>query len=141
MIVFENKGYETRSDMPASDWTGKAAYVIPDDSVLAEKIKKLYPYYEFVINSGELVDIIQIDSPTAELTPAEKRELEYQIRRYKEDESELLPWGGKALTVDEANKAYLEYLAEGSSKATEIQTLIIAAKSYIRELYPDVSEV
>jgi hypothetical protein len=31
----------------------------------------------------------------------------------------------------------LEYSAEGSTKTAEIQALIVAAKTYIRELYPD----
>lgn len=75
------------------------------------------------------------------LSPMEQRELEYQTRRYKDDDSDLLPWEGKALTVDEANMKYLQYFAEGSSKATEMQAIIVSAKTYIRELYPDVSEV
>ena len=44
MIIYENKGYETRSDMPNTDWTGNAKYVVPDGSELALKIEGLYPY-------------------------------------------------------------------------------------------------
>ena len=55
----------------------------------------------------------------------------------REDGTNLIPWEGKLITVDQANKVYLEYSAKGSTKATEIQVLIIAAKTYIRELYPD----
>lgn len=45
--------------------------------------------------------------------------------------------GGKMLTVDEANRKWQEYQAEGNSKANELTTLIANAKATIREQYPD----
>jgi hypothetical protein len=71
------------------------------------------------------------------LSSAELREQAYQTMTTKADGTGLIAWEGKAISVDQANKIYLEYSAEGSSKATEIQALIVAAKTYIRELYPD----
>ena len=56
---------------------------------------------------------------------------------HKEDGSALIPWEGSAITVDQANKVYLEYSAENSIKAAEIQALIVPAKAYIRNLFPD----
>jgi hypothetical protein len=69
--------------------------------------------------------------------PTELREAAYETMITKADGTDLIPWEGKEITVDQANKVYLEYSAEGSTKAVEIQALIVAAKTYIRELYPD----
>lgn len=63
MIVYENKGFETRSDKPDEDWTGEALYVVPDGSELAEKIVQLYPYYEFVVQDGALIDVTETERP------------------------------------------------------------------------------
>lgn len=63
MIVYENKGYETRSDKPDEDWTGKARFVVPDGSELAGKIVQLYPYYEFVIQGDVLIDVTETERP------------------------------------------------------------------------------
>ena len=41
------------------------------------------------------------------------------------------------LTVDEANRKWHEYQAEGNSKANELTTMIANAKATIREQYPD----
>lgn len=45
--------------------------------------------------------------------------------------------GGKMRTVDEANRKWQEYQAEGNSKANELTTMIANAKATIREQYPD----
>lgn len=63
MIVYANKGYETRSDKPNEDWTGNALYVVPDGTELAEKIVQLYPYYEFVVQDGALIDVQATERP------------------------------------------------------------------------------
>lgn len=64
MIVYENKGFETRSDMPNSDWTGNALYVVPDGSELANKIMTNYPYYDFVTDEvGNLIDVDPTERP------------------------------------------------------------------------------
>jgi hypothetical protein len=67
---------------------------------------------------------------SAALTPVDQRERAYQSLQ-------IVDWNGKSITVDEANNIYLEYSAERSAKADEIQELIIAAKMYVRNLYPD----
>lgn len=63
MILYADKGFETRSDMPNEDWTGNALYVVADGSELAQKIMQLYPYYEFVLEDGRLVDVQAIERP------------------------------------------------------------------------------
>jgi hypothetical protein len=65
------------------------------------------------------------------LIPAsEKREHAYET--YK-----CIPYGDALLTVDEANKLWQEYEAEGSSLAPILTGLIATAKAQIREMYPD----
>lgn len=65
------------------------------------------------------------------LIPAsEKREHAYET--YK-----CIPYGDALLTVDEANKLWQEYEAEGSSLAPILTELIATAKAQIREIYPD----
>lgn len=63
-------------------------------------------------------------------TNAELRERAYETEKLVNFENEIL-------TVDEANKKWQEYQAEGNTKATELTVLISAAKNRIREQYPD----
>lgn len=63
-------------------------------------------------------------------TPEELRE-----RAYETDK--VISYEGKMLTVDEANRKWQEYQAEGNSKANELTTMIANAKAVIREQYPD----
>lgn len=63
-------------------------------------------------------------------TPEELRERAYETEK-------VISYEGKMLTVDEANRKWQEYQAEGNSKATELTTLIANAKATIREQYPD----
>lgn len=93
----------------------------PDDIVFGDR-------YE----NGEWVRCGERPEPTV-LTPAERRQHEYEA-------SHLIEWGGGNITVDQANIAYLQYSAEGSFKAKEIQVLIATAKETIREMYPDKEE-
>ena len=58
MVLYKDKRFVTRSDAPDTDFMGDADFVIPDDSELAEKIIRLYPYFNFVFdNDGHLVDV------------------------------------------------------------------------------------
>lgn len=61
---------------------------------------------------------------------SELREQAYRTQK-------IITYGNEILTVDEANKLWLEYQAEGSSKALEISILITNAKTFIRASYPD----
>lgn len=62
--------------------------------------------------------------------PAELREQAYETEK-------CIEYGVEMLTVDEANKLWQEYQAEGNSKAEELTMLIAMAKSGIRERFPD----
>lgn len=62
MIVYKDKHFITNSDHPEDDWIGNADWVIPDDSELAEKIKGLYPNFEFVFNDdGQPIDVTETE--------------------------------------------------------------------------------
>lgn len=63
-------------------------------------------------------------------TPEELRERAYETEK-------VISYEGKMLTVDEANRKWQEYQAEGNSKANELTTMIANAKAAIREQYPD----
>lgn len=69
--------------------------------------------------------------------PQQNREHAYETLKYKADETPLISWKEEALTVNEANKKWLHYSAEGSEIANELSVLIVIAKEYIRELYFD----
>lgn len=68
MIIYEDKGFETRSDKPNSDWIGEALYIVEDGLELANKIQSLYPYYDFVLDAdGNLVDVVEIEREEPEV--------------------------------------------------------------------------
>ena len=70
-------------------------------------------------------------------TPTEQREEAYTSLTHKSDGTPLIEWEGQVITVDISNKKWLDYSAEGSTIANELSALIVTAKAYIRELYPD----
>lgn len=63
MILYKNKKFISNSEYPDTDWVGDADFVIPDVSELAEKIKQAYPYFEFIFDGEELVDIEETERP------------------------------------------------------------------------------
>ena len=66
MIVYKNKRFMQIGLFPDTDWVGDADYVVPDDSELAEKIKQLYPNFDFVLDDdGNIADVTATE-------PAEK---------------------------------------------------------------------
>lgn len=68
MIIYNDKSFVTCSDYPDTDWLDNADYVVPDGSELAEKIKALYPYFDFVTDeNGRLIDVEEI--PHEETAP------------------------------------------------------------------------
>ena len=58
MIVFKDLHYQTRSDLPDSDWTGEAKYIVPDGSELANKILSCANGFTVIEdNKGNLIDV------------------------------------------------------------------------------------
>ena len=70
MIVYKNKRFMQIGLFPDTDWVGDADYVVPDDSELAEKIKTLYPNFDFVLgDDGNITDIVETEPVPVEEVP------------------------------------------------------------------------
>lgn len=88
MILYADKRFITNSEHPDDDWIGDADWVIPDGSELAEKIKQLYPNFDFVFDGdGKPVDIIETEPeplPTDPPAPPTNAELAAAIAELAE---------------------------------------------------------
>ena len=63
MVLYKDKRFITNSEYPDTNFMGDADYIIPDDSELAKKIIGAYPYFNFVFDGEELVDIEETERP------------------------------------------------------------------------------
>ena len=85
MIIYKDKHFITNSDHPEDDWIGNADWIIPDDSELAEKIKELYPNFEFVFgDNGEPVDATETEPAPVPPAPPTNAELAAAIAELAE---------------------------------------------------------
>lgn len=88
MILFKNKSYVSNSEHPNDDWTGHADFVIPDGSELTEKIKRLYPNFDFVLDDdGNISDVVETEPeplPPAPPAPPTNAELAAAIAELAE---------------------------------------------------------
>lgn len=83
-----------------------------------------------------LLTNIQLPEPQPEpvLSPKEQRERTYETEP-------LIEYEGDMITVDEANKLFLQYSAEGNTqKYMDLQILIGRAKADVRARFPDGEE-
>jgi hypothetical protein len=70
MIVYKDKRFMQIGLFPDTDWVGDADYVVPDDSEIAEKIKTLYPNYDFVFDDdGNIADVTATEPVPVETVP------------------------------------------------------------------------
>lgn len=76
-----NKEFQTRSDMPNSNWLNDDNYyVIPDNSPLANKIMQYFPRYDFVLDEHDnILDIIQISKTEQELIQQEIESIDLEL--------------------------------------------------------------
>ena len=85
MILYNDKRFISNSEYPDTDWVGDADYVISDDSELAEKIKRAYPYFEYILDDdGNIVDIEKTERPPAPPEPPTNAELAAAIAELAE---------------------------------------------------------
>ena len=85
MILYNDKRFISNSECPDTDWVGDADYVIPDGSELAEKIKRAYPYFEFVFDGdGNIVDVEETERPPVPPSPPTNAELAAAIAELAE---------------------------------------------------------
>lgn len=94
IINKQDKSYQTRSDVSNFNWLKSDDwYVVDDNSELSQKIQKLYPKFDFVLDdNGNLIDVIEIpktqeeiNSKRAEEIKQELAELDTTINRATED--------------------------------------------------------
>lgn len=77
MIVYKNKRFMQIGLFPDTDWVGDADYVVPDDSEIAEKIKTLYPNFDFVLgDDGNIADVTATEPVPTETMPTDHERLE-----------------------------------------------------------------
>ena len=73
-----------------------------------------------------------------EKTPSELRKSAYENMTKKEDDTPLLLFHEREYTVNDAIVEYRAYYEGLAPDANEFKTKINAARTYIRELYPEV---
>lgn len=89
-----------------------------------------------ITDGSWLLTNIPLPEPQPEpvLTPKEQREQAYETEP-------LIEYEGEEITVDEANKLFLQYSAEGNTqKYMDLQILIGRAKADVRARFPDKEE-
>lgn len=133
IIIADNEFGQSIGAIYIGDTPCKIGDSIIDGNMRLVKCKFDVDLEKEVVSGLEYLQLPDID----ELSNKEKREKAYTTMIYTEDGQPLILWEQDCLTIDKANKAFLDYLAEGSEKAAEVQGLILAAKSYIRTLYPN----
>ena len=70
MVLYNDGNFVTNSAYPDTDFMGDADWVIPDGSELAEKIKTLYPNFDFVFDDdGNIADVMATEPVPAEEVP------------------------------------------------------------------------
>lgn len=85
MVLYSDKRFITNSEHPNDDWIGNADWVIPDGSELAEKIKGLYPNFEFVFDdNGQPVDVTETEPAPVPPAPPTNAELAAAIAELAE---------------------------------------------------------
>ena len=84
MILYKDKKFISNTEYPDTDWVGDADFVIPDGSDLAEKIIRAYPYFEFVFDGENIVDIEATEPQPAPPEPPTNAELAAAIAELAE---------------------------------------------------------
>ena len=133
MILYNDKRFITNSEHPNDDWFGDADYIVPDDSELAQKIIRLYPNFEFVLDdNGNISDVIETSEPIDKVISQKKSELSAECEKtivagvdvgdahYSltiEDQANILAWmavaqTGKAVPYHQDGQPCRIYTAE-----------------------------
>ena len=81
MIVNKlNKCYQTRSDMPNTNWMDNNWYLVEDNSPLAIRVQQLFPNFDFVLNeNGDLIDIIELAKTEEELKQEQIQQIDEEL--------------------------------------------------------------
>lgn len=75
-----DKSYQKRDDLPNTNWLGNDWYLVPDNTELADKIQKLYPKYNFVLDENDnLIDAIEIPKTEEEIKQERINEIHQEL--------------------------------------------------------------
>ena len=75
-----NKSFQTRSDMPNTNWLGNDWHVVPDNSALANKIMQLFPRFDLVLDeNNNVVDVVEVQKTDEELNQERIAEIEKEL--------------------------------------------------------------
>lgn len=75
-----NKSFQTRSDMPNTNWLNDDWFVVADNSPLALKAQKLFPHFDLVLNeNGDLIDIIELAKTEEELKQEQIQQIDEEL--------------------------------------------------------------
>ncbi|GEM_PF-1272751 len=104
---------------------------------LEENARQYLPWATLTIENDILTGItFDEDSKTAWELANQLSNTELREQAYETDP--VISWDSNTMTVDAANQLWAAYSAEGNTdKATQLQALIVAAKTTIRETYPN----
>lgn len=129
MIIRANKGFETNTKYPNSDWynDGNALYVVdettPEGKELVQRIQAAYPYYDFVTDGGKLIDIIEHPPIQYSIDKTAISTAENAIITITEPAIVLVEIGGEEYEVTDGE---IEY----SNENTGQHTIILKADGY-----------
>ena len=70
MVLYNDGNFVTNSAYPDTDFMGDADFVVADDSDLAQKIIRLYPNFDFVLDDdGNIADVTATEPVPVEEIP------------------------------------------------------------------------
>lgn len=81
IINKNNKSYQIRSDAADFNWLKSDEwYIVPDNSPLAQKVQKLFPRFEFVLDdNNELIDVLEIPKTQEEINKERAEEIKTEL--------------------------------------------------------------
>ena len=81
IINKNNKSYQIRSDVTDFNWLKSDEwYLVPDNSPLAQKVQKLFPRFDFVLDeNGKLVDVVEIPKTQEEINQERVKEIKEEL--------------------------------------------------------------
>ena len=119
MILYKDKKFISNSEYPDTDWVGDADFVIPDGSDLAEKIKQAYPYFEFVFDGENIVDIEETEPQPVPPEPPTNAELAAAIAQAEAMLDNTVAVPGEAEAAQERLNAILVKIGRYGAKGEE----------------------
>lgn len=75
------KEYMVNSNFPNINWLGNEEwYLVADGTELAQKIKKLFPRFEFVLDdNGNLIDVVEVPKTQEEINKEREEEIKNEL--------------------------------------------------------------